>query len=1036
MKKLLMFVLLLFWTVPISAQVDTAWVRRYNGPGNEWDNAWAIAVDNSGNVYVTGWSWGSATSEDYATIKYNASGNQVWVERYNGPGNGSDVAWSIAVDNSGNVYVTGQSWGSGTGGDYATIKYGSNGSEIWVRRYNGSANGQDSACAIAVDPSGNVYVTGGSWGGGTMLDYATVKYDPSGNQVWLKRYDGPGNQYDEAYAIAADNSGNIYVTGRSYGGSDPSFDYATIKYNASGNQVWVKRYDGNDYDGARDITLDNSGNVYVTGGSDGSGTGEDYATIKYDASGNQVWVKRYNGPGNGYDLAWSIAIDNSGNVYVTGESWGIGTNYDYATIKYDASGNEVWVKRYNGNDYDGARDITLDNSGNVYVTGSSWGSGTSYDYATIKYEEGDLYISDVKPIQVVWDPSAFVVDKKTMVKVIVQNTFPSSKYVKFRVTYNYGQNTYVENGPGGSGVLVLPGENEVYLPGGATTESQTAWSIGNEFKWTSAGTESNLQVEVDPYNNVTEINESNNIGTSSPIVFQESGDLKVRYYKLKPSSDCTKWETPLSGDFRQTADTNTWFIHHVWPIKWGGIIQSISYDFPFDASCDGEFGMKTDMMGLDFIGWWDGVDRAVGVVGMQYFTAHDHSNWDGVSFSNTVSSLVTAGYWTAAAHEIHHNLPPEDDWRQGDEEYEHKFCLSGENLSGFERCYGDGDCPPPYTCGWLYPSGNPSFGVQMWNHRVIEFPKYKTCFMGECSFRNANLTLVCDDCYEHLLTHLKKGVLYKSALDTAIYVSGTVYRNGGGVLERLFAVPDRQPRYNDSAAGEYAVRLIDAAQQTILNVNLDLRFRVSSDTGWVSTDVDGFAIVLPFSSQVAAIQLLHMESVLNQKAVSANAPSIILKQPNGGEQIMADSSFIAIWSSYDLDGDSLHYLIQISPDDGQNWYTVEDNMLDTQCVIRTDHLLPSDSYRLRAIASDGVRTGTDDSDSTFSVILGYLQGDANGDGLINSADVSYLINYLFVNGPAPNPLGAGDANCDGNINSADVAYLINYLFVGGPPPGC
>jgi hypothetical protein len=65
-----------------------------------------------------------------------------------------------------------------------------------------------------------------------------------------------------------------------------------------------------------------------------------------------------------------------------------------------------------------------------------------------------------------------------------------------------------------------------------------------------------------------------------------------------------------------------------------------------------------------------------------------------------------------------------------------------------------------------------------------------------------------------------------------------------------------------------------------------------------------------------------------------------------------------------------------------------------------------------------------------------LYGDCNGDGVINSADVVYLINYLFIHGPAPVPLEAGDANCDGVVSSADVVYLINYLFINGPPPGC
>jgi immune inhibitor A len=64
----------------------------------------------------------------------------------------------------------------------------------------------------------------------------------------------------------------------------------------------------------------------------------------------------------------------------------------------------------------------------------------------------------------------------------------------------------------------------------------------------------------------------------------------------------------------------------------------------------------------------------------------------------------------------------------------------------------------------------------------------------------------------------------------------------------------------------------------------------------------------------------------------------------------------------------------------------------------------------------------------------YTRGDANGDGVINASDVVYLINYLFISGPAPNPIQAGDVNCDGTINASDVVYLINYLFISGPPP--
>jgi hypothetical protein len=122
-------VVLILWALPALAEmiVDTAWVRRYNGPGDSTDYARAIAVDGSGNVYVTGYNLGSGTDRDYATIKYDPNGDTAWLRRYNGPGNSEDNAYAIAVDSSGNVYVAGYSDGTETYRDYATVKYYPNG---------------------------------------------------------------------------------------------------------------------------------------------------------------------------------------------------------------------------------------------------------------------------------------------------------------------------------------------------------------------------------------------------------------------------------------------------------------------------------------------------------------------------------------------------------------------------------------------------------------------------------------------------------------------------------------------------------------------------------------------------------------------------------------------------------------------------------------------------------------------------------------------------------------------------------------------
>jgi hypothetical protein len=384
-------------TVKYDTYGNQQWVpvARYDGPDSGDDKATALAVDGAGNVYVTGRSDDLAPF-DYATVKYDANGNQQWVARYNGPVNGADDATALAVDAAGNVYVTGTSAGSGTYADYATVKYNGAGAQQWVARYNGPGNGDDGASALAVDGAGNVYVTGVSYGGsGTGGDYATVKYNAGGVQQWVARYNNaPVNGIDDATALAVDGAGNVYVTGESWGGLLATYyDYATIKYDAGGAQQWVRRYDGAPGpvgldDGASALAVDGAGNVYVTGVSyDGSGTGGDYATVKYNAAGVQKWVARYNNASvNGLDEAKALAVDASGNVYVTGwseSSW----NPDYATVKYNAAGAEQWVARYNGpgTNVDQANAVALDGAGNVYVTGKSTGSGTEYDYATIKY---------------------------------------------------------------------------------------------------------------------------------------------------------------------------------------------------------------------------------------------------------------------------------------------------------------------------------------------------------------------------------------------------------------------------------------------------------------------------------------------------------------------------------------------------------------------------------------------------------------------------------------------------------------------------
>ncbi|MGQ0828243.1 MAG: SBBP repeat-containing protein [Bacteroidota bacterium] len=375
------------------------WKSEYNGTGNGLDDAHAITIDASGNVYVTGWSNGGATTGfDYATVKYNSAGVQQWASRYNNTTNGVDEAWDIGVDNAGNVYVTGTSDGTaGNGSAATTVKYNSAGVQQNVVRYEGAGNGIDAGFAIYVEPvSGIVYIAGHTFRStANDFDFVTIKYTTALVQTWAPRYNGPDSKYDEARAIAVDAAGNVYVTGYSQTTILTDYNYSTVKYNSAGTQQWARNYNGtgNDYDRANAIKLDAVGNVYVTGRSVGAGTdAEDIVTIKYNNGGTEKWTARYNGTTNGYDEGNALAVDATGNIYVSGTSFASASNNDYIVIKYDSTGVGTngalqWIGKYNGtgNNTDQAVGVGVDAAGNVYVSGQSRGSGTNDDFATVKF---------------------------------------------------------------------------------------------------------------------------------------------------------------------------------------------------------------------------------------------------------------------------------------------------------------------------------------------------------------------------------------------------------------------------------------------------------------------------------------------------------------------------------------------------------------------------------------------------------------------------------------------------------------------------
>lgn len=424
----LVIVLFLMSSLSAIAQVSEEWVARYNGPDNLNDASCHMVRDDEGNIYLTGTSGSydhnGDLRNDYATVKYNPQGEEQWVARYNGPADGYDRPTSIAVDEGGNVYVTGESEALNNNYmekyDYATVKYNPQGEELWVSRFNGPADDHDRPSALAIDANGNIYVTGAAseytFNGHIMDEYTTVKYTPEGEEQWVVRFYGQDvsssrkSGEHRPIAMALDTDGNIYVTGYSTDAGGTGNDFATVKYNPSGEEQWVARYVGENYeilaipsgnDEPSSIALDDKGNVYVTGYSTDGHPYEDYGytypTVKYNAKGEEEWVAIYRANASyvagdyrqpySHNIPPSVSISERGDVYIAGATYESETEMDYTVLKYNDSGKEQWIKKYNDSASTNgmAYDLAIGEDGGIYVTGFSTGNGTHNDMATVKY---------------------------------------------------------------------------------------------------------------------------------------------------------------------------------------------------------------------------------------------------------------------------------------------------------------------------------------------------------------------------------------------------------------------------------------------------------------------------------------------------------------------------------------------------------------------------------------------------------------------------------------------------------------------------
>jgi len=403
LKNILSLIIFFFFYLTSSySQVSIEWVARYDGGFGD-DAGLAIAVDDSGYVYVTGNSHGTQTRRDLVVLKYSKSGVNQWTRRVADTVNNNfrsgfaikldemnniiiggigvykydrigNLLWSnldarfeaIVLDNTGNIFATG-----GASTQFITKKYQPNGNVLWTQIYQNLSS--NVSRDITIDKNEDVIITGQSAQTMSLYDYMTIKYSNSGNSIWERRYNG-GNE-DAAYAITSDDSNNVYVTGWN---RNATTDILTIKYSSEGDTIWKAVFDGGGFDVGYDIEVDSLGNVYVAGVTN-SGS---YVTIKYDINGNILWSRVQ--PSQLIPYFPKLKLDKNRNVYMSFVSFRPGLYSNYAVVKYDNDGAQQWVAEYYNISFNHIYALTIDKQANIYVTGAS-GGGHGYSIATVKF---------------------------------------------------------------------------------------------------------------------------------------------------------------------------------------------------------------------------------------------------------------------------------------------------------------------------------------------------------------------------------------------------------------------------------------------------------------------------------------------------------------------------------------------------------------------------------------------------------------------------------------------------------------------------
>ncbi len=357
-------------------QVDTAWVATFSSPDSLTDYPVAIAVDPAGDIIVAGSVWMSNARSNIAVLKYSSDGNLQWWHHYDGPPHGDDEPTDIVVDRYGYIYVAGSSrgvMGLDMSNDAVFLKYFPSGDTVWTRRFEGADASYEEVNGLAVDAQRNVLGAVRRIESSTLLmnELITVKYYPDGLHAWTRVLDV--QRWTECLGIGVDASGTVVLGGWIWqGAGNPDYEYfAAARYGPEGDFLGLSSYRDtlSDNGSPEDFILDPWGNIVGVGLIDKISGETVFATTKFDAMGNFLWEREYTL--EGYDSPEVVAglADKDGNVYCLAMAWCDSTDDDMVVSKYHSNGDSAWVVGISIPGYEEPVAMAVDDGLGLYLLG-------------------------------------------------------------------------------------------------------------------------------------------------------------------------------------------------------------------------------------------------------------------------------------------------------------------------------------------------------------------------------------------------------------------------------------------------------------------------------------------------------------------------------------------------------------------------------------------------------------------------------------------------------------------------------------------